>query len=103
MLKNTTFLECLRYFITIFFKANFIRLAFHSCMLKNTTFHEWAFLQDIHFISRYIVLMAGLLVSDKQTHPRQLRAETHINRDVCPTKALAGKGPPCYKSSSKSG
>ena len=72
-------------------------------MLKNTTFHEWAFLQDIHLISRYIVLMEALLVSDKQTHPRQLRVETQINKEACPTKALARKGPPCHKSSSKSG
>ena len=35
--------------------------------------------------------MAALLVSGKQTHPRSLRAETQINREVCPTKALAGK------------
>ena len=61
------------------------------------------FLQDIHFISRYIVLMAALLVSGKQTQPRQLKAETQINREACPTKALAGKDPPCHKSSSKSG
>ena len=45
---------------------------------------------DIHFISIYIVLMVALLVSSKQTHPRQLRAETQINREVCPTKDLAG-------------
>ena len=62
-------MNVLRYFIAIFFRANFVRLALHSRMLKNTTFHEWA-LQDIHFISRYIVLMALLLVSGKQTHPR---------------------------------
>ena len=60
------------------------------------------FLQDIHFISRYIVLVATLLVSGKQTHPRQFRAETQINREASPTKALARKGPPCHKSSSKS-
>ena len=47
--------------------------------------------------------MASLLVSSKQTHPRKLRAETKINREACPTKALAGKCPPCHKSSSKSG
>ena len=47
--------------------------------------------------------MAALLVSSKQTHPRQLRAETQINREVSLTKALAGKGPLCHKSSSKSG
>ena len=47
--------------------------------------------------------MAALLVLGKQTQPRQLRAETQINREACPTKALAGKGPPCHKSSSKSG
>ena len=34
--------------------------------------------------------MATLLVSGMQTHPRQLRVETQINREVCPTKALAG-------------
>ena len=27
----------------------------------------------------------------------------NINREVCPTKVLAGKGPPCHKSSTKSG
>ena len=47
--------------------------------------------------------MAALLVSGKQTQLRKLRAETQINRAACPTKALAGKGPPCHKSSSKSG
>ena len=26
-----------------------------------------------------------------------------MNREVCPTKVLAGKGPPYHKSSSKSG
>ena len=58
---------------------------------------------DIHFVSKYNVLMEGLLVSGKQTHPRQLRAKTQINKGACPTKALTGKGPPCHKSSSKSG
>ena len=43
MLKNTTFHECSKIFISLYFKANFIRLALHSCMFKNTTFHEWAF------------------------------------------------------------
>ena len=48
--------------------------------------------------------MAALLVSGKQTHPRQLRAETQINREAYPIiEALVGKGPPCHKSSSKSG
>ena len=56
-----------------------------------------------YFISRYIVLMAALLVLGKQTQPRQLRAKTQINREACPTKALVGKGPPCHKSSSRSG
>jgi len=61
------------------------------------------FFIDIHFISKYIVLMATLLVLGKQTQHRQLRAEAQINREACPTKALAGKDPPCHKSSSKSG
>ena len=47
--------------------------------------------------------MAALVVSSKQTQPRKLRAETQINRKACPTKALAGKGLPCHKSSSKLG
>ena len=47
--------------------------------------------------------MAALLVSDKQTHSRKFRAGTQINREACPTEALAGKGPPCHKSSSKLG
>jgi len=47
--------------------------------------------------------MATLLVLGKQTQHRQLRAEAQINREACPTKALAGKDPPCHKSSSKSG
>ena len=47
--------------------------------------------------------MAAILVSGKKTHPRKLKSETQINREACPTKALAGKGPPCHKSSSKSG
>ena len=47
--------------------------------------------------------MTQLLVSSKQTHPRQLGAETQINREACPTKALVGKGPPCHKSSSRLG
>ena len=38
------------HFNSIYFKANFIRLALHSCMFKNTTFHEWAFFHKI-FIS----------------------------------------------------
>ena len=46
--------------------------------------------------------MAALLVSDKQTQPRKLKAETQINREACPTKALAGEGPRWHKSSSKS-
>ena len=46
---------------------------------------------DIHFISKYIVLMAALLVSGKQTNPRKLIAKTQINKEFCPTKALAGK------------
>ena len=29
----------------LYFKANFIRLAWHSCMFRNTSFHEWAFLK----------------------------------------------------------
>ena len=47
--------------------------------------------------------MAALLVSGKQTHPRKLKLETQINMEACPTKALAGKGPPFHKLSSKSG
>ena len=43
MLKNTTFHECSKIFISLYFKANFIRLALHSRMFKNTTFHEWDF------------------------------------------------------------
>ena len=35
-------------------------------------------------------------VSGKQTHPRKLRVETQMNREACPTKDLAGKGPPCH-------
>ena len=101
--ENTTFHECLRYFIIIFFRANFIRLAFHSCMLKNTTFHEWDFCKIFISFLNTLVLMAVLLVSGKQTQPRQLRAETQINREACPTKALLGKGPPCHKSSSRLG
>ena len=64
MFKNTTFHECFfhKIFISIYFKANFIRLALHSCMFKNTYFHEWNFSQDIHFISIYIVLMEVLFV-----------------------------------------
>ena len=56
---------------------------------------------DIRFISKYIVLMAALRVSVKQTNPRKLRAETQINMDADPIiEALVGKGPPCHKSSS---
>ena len=51
------------HFNSIYFRANFIRLALHSCMFKNTTFHEWDFSYDIHFISKYIVLMATLFAS----------------------------------------
>ena len=43
MLKNTTFHECFKIFFSLYFKANFIRLALHSRMFKNITFHEWAF------------------------------------------------------------
>ena len=43
VLKNTTFHECSKIFISLYFKANFIRLSLHSCMFKNTTFHEWGF------------------------------------------------------------
>ena len=43
MLKNTTFHECFKILFSLYFKANFIRLALHSRMFKNTTFHEWAF------------------------------------------------------------
>ena len=52
MFKNATFHEWFfhKIFISIYFKANFIRLALHSRMFKNTTFHEWDFFHKI-FIS----------------------------------------------------
>ena len=60
-------------------------------------FARYTFHFQIHYID------VALLVSGKQTHPRKLRAETQINTEVCPTKALAGKGPPCHKSSTRLG
>ena len=96
----------------------------HSCMFKNTTFHEWFFtrysfqytskpiligLPCIHVCLKTLLFMNGLfhkifilfpntlywwqryLFQVSKTHPRQLRAETQINREACPTKALAGK------------
>ena len=46
-------------FISIYFIANFIKLALHSCMFKNTTFHEWFFYKifiSIYFIANFIRL-----------------------------------------------
>ena len=54
-------------------------------MFKNTTFHEWDFCKIFISFLNTLVLMAALLVSGKQTHPRKLRAETQINKEVCPT------------------
>ena len=38
MFKNTTFHECFKIFISLYFKANFIRFALHSCMFKTLLF-----------------------------------------------------------------
>ena len=98
------------------FKTNFIRLTLHSCMFKNTTFHERAFniytskpislgLPCIHVCSNTL-LFIGLfykifisfpytlycwqhyLFQVQPTQPRKLRAETQINMEAYPTKRL---------------
>ena len=94
--KNTSFHECFKIFISIYFKANFIRLALHSRMFKNTTFHEWAF-----FI-RYCIDGSATCFRLSNTTKETQSRDTN-NREACPTNALVGKGPPCHKSSSRSG
>ena len=86
----------------MYFKANFIRLSFHSRMFKKTTSHEW----DFHkiFISKYIVLMAALFVSGLANTTCATRSrDTNKQGSLSNTEALMRKGPPCHKSSSMSG
>ena len=44
MLKNTSFHECFKIFISLYFKADFIRLSLHSCMFKKHYFSWMGFL-----------------------------------------------------------
>ena len=41
--------------------------------------------------------------SPKESFVTNSEPRHNINMEVCPTKVLSGKGPPCHKSSSKSG
>ena len=102
MFKNTTCHECFNIFISLYFKANFIRLSFHSRMFKKTTSHEW----DFHkiFISKYIVLMAVLLVLGLSNTTQVTQSwDTNKQGSFSNQNALVGKGPPCHKSNSRSG
>ena len=98
-------------------KHNFIIFIFHGRIFN--IFHigrTWAFI----FSQQHLKWLEGILHSAKHRDNRpewfrhtiqltkgkfchQLRAETQHKHGGFPTKVLAGKGPPCHKSSSKSG